>query len=177
MSNVRSYDPTDITIIISSNGLFSTPHIVGGLKKDNPVTVEIPNETSTEEDLHDGTVVRSRNVSKMYTTTLRLDQTSQSNDVFFALHEYDANNFSSQKGLFTCSFLDKSGRTYITSVECFLKAPQSNDYNQQSSVREWKIVFVGGEKKFGGTGLLDPNVVKLLEELGVNVDEKWKLVK
>src|SRR5699024_11185023 len=107
---------------------------------------------------------------------VHLDQTSASNDYLSAIALFDDKDPSGLEGIFTCTFADKSSRTFAYSAECFVKRPMSYEFGSDTSVRDWIIVLTNADQYLGGSGRLDPDLQASLEMLGVEIDDKWKTV-
>ena len=113
-SQLASYRASSIVIAIShpSSG---TSHVVGGMSKDSVVTIEYPDATWTEKTLNYGETVRTYSLDNTIRMTIHLDQTSASNDYLSAIAKYDDRDLTGLDGIFTCTFADKSSRTYAYS--------------------------------------------------------------
>lgn len=173
-SQLASYRPSSIVIAIS-HPKTNTSHVIGGMAKDSVVSIEYPEASWTEKTLNNGETVRSHSKDTTLRVTVHLDQTSASNDFLSALAKYDENDLSGLDGVFTCTFADKSSRTYAYSAQCFVKRPQSYEYGSDTSVRDWVIVMASADQHLGGAGRVDPELVASLEALGVTIDDTWKV--
>lgn len=174
MSMLSSYRPSAITIAISHPASNAT-HIVGGLATDSVVSIEYPDPTWTEKVLNYGETVRTHRLDKTLRVTLHVDQTSATNDFLSALAQYDEKDLSGREGIFTCTLADKSSRTYAYSAMCFVKRPQSYEYGNDTTVRDWVIVMAWADQYLGGSGMLDTDSVSALEALGITIDDSWKM--
>lgn len=175
MANMlASYRPSSIVIAISHSNS-NTSHVLGGMAKDSVVTIDYPEATWMEKTLNNGETVRTHSKDNTLRLTVHLDQTSASNDYLSALSDFDDRDLSGMDGVFTCTFADKSSRTYAYSAQCFLKRPQSYEFGSDTSVRDWVIVMPSADQHLGGSGKLDPDLVSALEALGVVIDDTWKV--
>ena len=174
-SQLASYRPSSIIIAIT-HPKTNTSHIVGGMSKSSVVTLEYPEATWTEKTLNNGETVRTHAKDKTLRMTLHLDQTSASNDYLSAISNFDERDLTGLEGIFTCTFADKSSRTYAYSSQCFVKRPQNYEYGSDTSNCDWVIVMAGANQYLGGSGKLDPELVRSLEALGVDIDSTWKQI-
>lgn len=174
-SQLASYKPSSIVIAISHQTT-NTSHIISGFVKDNPVSFEYPESSWTEKTLNNGETVRTHSKDDTLRMTVRLDQTSTSNDLLSALVKYDEKDPTGLDGIFTCTFADKSGRTSAYSAQCFAKRPMSYEFSSDTSAREWIIVMTNAEQYMGGSGRVDPEMVANLANFDVQIDDKWQLV-
>lgn len=173
-TQLSSYRPSSIVIAISHSNS-NTSHILGGMAKDSMVTIDYPEAAWMEKTLNYGETVRTHSKDNTLRMTIHLDQTSASNDYLSALSILDDNDLSGTEGLFTCTFADKSSRTYAFSAQCFLKRPQSYEFGSDTTVRDWVIVMPNADQYLGGSGKLDPDLVSSLEALGITIDDTWKI--
>lgn len=171
---LASYRPSSIVIAISHPSS-NTSHIITGLVKDSMVTIDYPEPTWTEKVLNYGETVRTHSLDKTLRMTIHLDQTSSSNDVLSGIADFDEQDLSGILGIFTCTFADKSSRTYGYSADCFLKRPQSYEFGSDTTVRDWVIVMPMADQHLGGSGRIDTELLATLDALGVVIDDKWKV--
>lgn len=174
-SQLASYKPSSIVIAISHPNS-NTSHIVGGLSKDSLVSIEYPEAIWSEKTLNNGETVRTHSKDNTLRMTIHLDQTSASNDYLSAISKYDDKDDTGLDGIFTCTFADKSSRTYAYSAECFVKRPMSYEFGSDTSVRDWIIVLTNADQYLGGSGKVDPELEASLATLGVQIDDQWKTV-
>lgn len=173
-TQLASYRPSSIVIAISHSST-KTTHIVGGMAKDSVVTIDYPEATWMEKTLNNGETVRTHSKDNTLRLTIHLDQTSASNDYLSALSDYDDRDLTGMKGIFTCTFADKSSRTFAYSAQCFLKRPQTYEFGSDTTVRDWVIVMPSADQHLGGSGKVDPELVSSLAALGVVIDDSWKV--
>lgn len=171
-SQLASYRPSSIIIAISHPST-NTSHIVGGMAKDSMVSIEYPEAVWTEKVLNNGETVRTHSKDNTLRLTLHLDQTSASNDFLSALSKYDDKDLTGRDGIFTCTFADKSSRTFAYSAECFVKRPMTYEFGSDTSVRDWIIVLSNADQYLGGSGRVEPELLEALSALGVTVEDTW----
>lgn len=172
-NQLASYRPSSIVIAIT-HPRTNASHIVGGLAKDSLVDIEQPEAIWTEKVLNNGETVRTHSKDNTLRLTLHLDQTSASNDFLTALSKYDDKDLTGRDGIFTCTFADKSSRTYVYSAECFVKRPMSYTFGSDTSVRDWVIVLSNADQYLGGSGIVDEELLKSINDLGFDIDDEWK---
>ena len=171
-SQLASYRPSSIVIAISHPST-NTSHIIGGMAKDSMVSIEYPEAVWTEKVLNNGETVRTHSKDNTLRLTLHLDQTSASNDFLSALSKYDDKDLTGRDGIFTCTFADKSSRTFAYSAECFVKRPMTYEFGSDTSVRDWIIVLSNADQYLGGSGKVEPELLEALSALGVTVEDTW----
>ena len=171
-SQLASYRPSSIVIAISHPST-NTSHIIGGMAKDSMVSIEYPEAVWTEKVLNNGETVRTHSKDNTLRLTLHLDQTSASNDFLSALSKYDDKDLTGRDGIFTCTFADKSSRTFAYSAECFVKRPMTYEFGSDTSVRDWIIVLSNADQYLGGSGRVEPELLEALSALGVTVEDTW----
>jgi hypothetical protein len=171
-SQLASYRPSSIVIAIS-HPTTNTSHIVGGMAKDSMVSIEYPEAVWTEKVLNNGETVRTHSKDNTLRLTLHLDQTSASNDFLSALSKYDDKDLTGRDGIFTCTFADKSSRTFAYSAECFVKRPMTYEFGSDTSVRDWIIVLSNADQYLGGSGRVEPELLEALSALGVTIEDAW----
>lgn len=172
-NQLASYRPSSIVIAISHPDS-NTNHIIGGLAKDSMVSIEYPEAVWSEKTLNNGETVRTHSKDNTLRLTIHLDQTSASNDYLSAISKFDDKDLSGLDGIFTCTFADKSSRTYAYSAECFVKRPMSYEFGSDTSVRDWVIVLSNADQYLGGSGRIDPDLLSSLDALGITIDDTWK---
>lgn len=172
-NQLASYRPSSIVIAIT-HPRTNASHIIGGLAKDSLVDIEQPEAIWTEKVLNNGETVRTHSKDNTLRLTLHLDQTSASNDFLTALSKYDDKDLTGRDGIFTCTFADKSSRTYVYSAECFVKRPMSYTFGSDTSVRDWVIVLSNADQYLGGSGIVDEELLKSINDLGFDIDDEWK---
>lgn len=172
-SQLASYKPSSIVIAITHPDS-NTSHIIGGFTKDSVVSIEYPEAVWSEKVLNNGETVRTHSKDNTLRMTVHLDQTSASNDYLSALSKWDERDTSGLDGIFTCTFADKSSRTFAYSAECFVKRPMSYEFGSDTSVRDWIIVLSNADQQLGGAGKVDPELLDSLTLMGIQVDDIWK---
>jgi hypothetical protein len=142
MSDFKVYDPNAITCLVSL-----IP--ISGFADGSMVTVETEGEDFVDVCGTDGMVVRSKNLDKRATATIRLMQSSTSNDDLSALRLQDelAGNGA---GVGPFLLKDDQGSTLVVAEKSWIMKPPVTDFDKQAKEREWKIrlakavIFNGG---------------------------------
>ena len=173
MGMINTYSPQSVLVTISHRAT-NTTHVVSGFKSDDFISIESPNSEIPTEKLREGDVTRTMHDDTDRKVTLKLDQGSASNDVLTALAKYDRANMRGNKGIFTCTITDTSGRTYVNSSQCFLQTPQTQGFGANSGTREWVIIMVGCNSNIGGNSQLNLETQNILEAFGITIDDTWK---
>ena len=89
-----------------------------------------------------------------------------------ALVHYDEQDLRGG-GLFTCTITDKSGRSYAYSDQAYVVEPNTYDYAQSASTRDWMLVLPYADQNIGGSVKLPQEIADKLSALGVEIDDSW----
>jgi len=132
MNEVRTYDPTQVSLI------------VGGsiIKSWNRIAVAKEEDDWTFAAGTTGEVTRTRNANRLGTITVVLPQTSQDNGILSA--------FAVSGGLLSCIVKDASGRSLHVMPEGTVVKPADSEYAKESGEREWAIKGSIVEMTVGG---------------------------
>lgn len=126
---VNTYSPSEVKISVAG-------HLVSGLTEQSFVDIAFTNDRITMEKGADGEVARVINSDDSATITLRLQQTSPSNDVMTALYQADV---ISKSATFPITVEDKLGTTkYVCDAAWITQLPSVTFSNGVES-REWVI--------------------------------------
>ena len=136
-----TYVPSEVKVTVAG-------HVVTGFTETSFVDVEFSNDRVTMEKGADGEVARVINSDNSAIITVRLQQTSASNDVFSALFQAD---IISHSGSFVVSVKDNKGNTSYVSHDAWFTNLPSVSFSNGVEQREWSIqcgtlvaAFVGG---------------------------------
>lgn len=164
-----TYSTGSLYGIISRDDLAS--HVLKGFAEDSMYSIETPNQRFTGYDSADGNHSRAHTPIRRKDVTVTLAQTSSSNDILTALLESDAESLN---GTFNFSLMDKSGRFFLRSTDCYITTDGDNDFSNEIETREWVIVmpFVD-DFMIGGNGYLSTEEVTILTTLGFDVQDRW----
>lgn len=137
---IGTYAPSDVSVIIAG-------HIVSGYADGAFVEVDYTNDRITMQKGADGETARVITSDDSGTITLRLQQTSLSNDVLSALFEADT---ISKKATFPLAINDDNGNTLVGTDAAWIKKLPTVSFGNELEDREWMIdcgsikMFVGG---------------------------------
>lgn len=124
-----TYSPSDMSIIVAG-------HIVTGYTETSFVDIEFSNDRITMEKGADGEVARVINSDDSGMITIRLQQTSPSNDVLSALFDAD---IISKSAAFPVVVSDNLGTTKFVSDAAWITQYPSTSFSNGVEQREWKI--------------------------------------
>ncbi len=137
---VRTYDANKVVVVLGAN-------ILSGFADGSFLTVERSEDSFTVYVGSSGEVARSRSNNKTGTSTLKLMQTSLSNDILSA---YMVADELSGQGIVPFQVKDLQGATLVLAKESWVLKPADVEFARESGEREWKIqhaeleVFIGG---------------------------------
>lgn len=168
-TRLATFAPNDVTIVITqlSSGI---SHICGGFSEDAIVTIDRNADTFTLYTGADDTNTRIYNANTSGMMTLTLQQTSSTNDVLMGLYEQDR---TSRTGLFSILVKDNSGRSQYFSEEAYVGVVPNSGFSNSMQTRDWVIHAPKLESILGGNTILSPEDATALEQLGVNVPNRW----
>ena len=136
-----TYSPDKVSINVAG-------HIITGYTETSFVDIEFSNDRITMEKGADGEVARVINSDDSAIITIRLQQTSSSNDVLSAL--FDADLISSS-GAFPINVTDTSGSSSFTCDAAWITQYPTTTFSDGVEQREWniqcgslKLAHVGG---------------------------------
>jgi hypothetical protein len=140
---LKVYDPNQVSVIVG------TINIEEGWDDGEFLTIEYDENAFETVVSTDGMVTRSKTNNAVATITVKLIQSSPSNDALSALHNVDliTNNGAGVVPLF---INDKSGRSKYTALECWVEKFADVAFDREATGREWTlkaaklITFTGG---------------------------------
>ena len=124
-----TYSPSDVSIIVAG-------HIVTGYTETSFVDIEFSNDRITMEKGADGEVARVINSDNSAMITIRLQQTSPSNDVLSLLFDAD---IISKSAAFPIQVTDNSGSSTYTCDAAWITQYPSTTFSNGIEQREWKV--------------------------------------
>lgn len=136
----KNYDPKRVSLYIGGVR-------IGGYEDGSFITVEYNADAFTPYVGADGEYGRSKNADESGKITVRLTQTSKSNDILSALAIADR---ASGTGTFIVSVRDLNGTTVATSESAYILKRANAEFAKEIGPREWPIycaplkMFVGG---------------------------------
>ena len=175
MSSTRTstISPIDRTVVISheASGLV---HVIGGYAEDSNINIEHDAETYQHHTGIDNVATRIHNANTSGKITISLAESSASNDVLYALHQYDVDS-RSNKGLFSLTIKDGSGRSVMFSQEAYIGVVPNQQYGASVNNREWVFHCTRMTNVLGGNGLVSPEDAAGIDQLGGNLADEWRL--
>lgn len=140
MAAIKTYAPDKVSVVFGGA-------IMSGYAEDSFVKVEVATEAFTKHVGADGEVSRTRNTDKSGTITLKLKQTSDSNDVLSAFYNAD---ITTLQGYLPVIVKDNVGRTLAAGSSSWIQKLPEAEFGKEIGDREWVIevadlqYFVGG---------------------------------
>lgn len=137
---VHTYAPDQVTVVFG-------PVVLSGFAEDSFVTVEFEEDLWTKQVGADGHVTRSKTNNATARVTVRLAQTSSSNDLLSAIAEADR---QTNQGVFPLMVKDGSGRSLHVAEGAWIVRSPNAEFAREAGVREWVFDtdqlqnFVGG---------------------------------
>jgi len=135
-----TYVPSEVSIDIAG-------HIVSGYSDGSFVEAEHTNDRITMKKGADGETARVISSDDSGMITIRLQQTSASNDVLSSLFEIDIISFD---GSFPIGIRDNQGNTLVSCGAAWIKKMPNVTFSNDVEDREWVIdcgslaIFAGG---------------------------------
>lgn len=142
MSQFYTYDPDRVSVIVGA-----AP--IEGWQDGEFVTIEMSSPMFTDVVGVDGQVTRSKVMNRTATVTVKIMQSSKSNDILSGLLNAD---LAAPNGAGVVPFYmrDRSGRSLYTGVRCWVSEWPTVTMDRGALVREWKIRVADMEMFLGG---------------------------
>lgn len=140
MNTVATYNSKRVIVTFAGQTL-------SGYDDGDFVSIEMDADTFAKKVGADGEVARARTNNDCARATIRLLQTSRSNDLLSAMHAADR-AFGTGKG--PLAVKDLSGTTLFFAPDAWVVRPPSVSFGREVGSREWALdtgpveVFVGG---------------------------------
>lgn len=121
--------------------------ILQGFADGEVISVEPQSDDFTEFVGADGEVTRSKSNNNLHLVTIRLSQTSDSNDILMGFSIADK---KSNAGVVPFLIKDQNGRSLISAEQAYIKRRPNMGMGVETGTREWIIAlpdpdfFVGG---------------------------------
>ncbi len=127
----KNYDPDQVTIAIAGIPIH-------GFADGSFCTITQEADAFSDVVGTDGEVTRSRTNDRRATCTVKLMQSSDSNDLLSALYNSD---ILGQNGAGVGAFLvrDRNGRALFTADACWVMKAPDVDFDRTATAREWTI--------------------------------------
>jgi hypothetical protein len=136
----KVFDPEQLSIVIGSSG-------INGFAEDSMLTIEMEDPTYTISYDISGEATRFKSKRSSATITLRLTQSSPSNDLLSGYLELDR---VTNGGMFEMVIKDGSGTSLFSSLYVFVEQAPTVEFGAENKTREWTLKatsvshFVGG---------------------------------
>lgn len=137
---IKTYAPDKVTVVFGGA-------ILTGYAEDSFIKIEMSTEAFTMHVGGDGEVSRTRNVDRTGKVTVKLKQTSDSNDILSAFYTAD---ITSLQGYLPVIVKDNAGRTVAAGSSAWIQKLPDTEFGKEIGEREWIIdvadlnYFVGG---------------------------------
>lgn len=137
---IKTYAPDKVTVVFGGA-------ILTGYAEDSFIKIEMSTEAFTMHVGGDGEVSRTRNVDRTGKVTVKLKQTSDSNDILSAFYTAD---ITSLQGYLPVIVKDNAGRTLAAGSSAWIQKLPDTEFGKEIGEREWIIdvadlnYFVGG---------------------------------
>lgn len=140
---LKHWDPDQVDIIIGGAPMsgFADGSMIE-MEEDGPRWVIVKGV--------DGTITRTKVLSKVMTWTLHLANTSRSNDVLSALHFVDMAT-SGGAGVVAGAVRDRNGSTLYTCPTQWIEGLPKDEMSDKATDRPWKVTCVDYIAFLGGT--------------------------
>jgi len=137
---IKTYAPDKVTVVFGGA-------ILTGYAEDSFIKIEMSTEAFTMHIGGDGEVSRTRNVDRTGKVTVKLKQTSDSNDILSAFYTAD---ITSLQGYLPIIVKDNAGRTVAAGSSAWIQKLPDTEFGKEVGEREWILdvadldYFVGG---------------------------------
>jgi len=112
-------------------------------------TVEQVSDGFTDVVGTDGEVVRSKTNDRRTTVTLKLLQTSISNDILSAVHNADI-RARNGRGVFPFQIIDLQGTTVVHAAQAWIVKAPDTSFDRSAKTKEWQIRLAEATRFDGG---------------------------
>lgn len=138
-----TYDPDEVVLTLGAAD-------IEGYAPDAMLTLDENTDTYSMVVGTTGDVCRSKGFDRSAILTIRLMQTSPSNDILSALHNSD---FRAPNGAGVVTFSlrsSASGRFVFTAPDAWVAKPPAVTLDRGATVREWKIAIADLSARYDG---------------------------
>jgi len=167
---INTLSPRDVVVVINHSLIGA--YEVSGFAEDSNINIERGAETWTKYVGIDNDTTRVYHADESGMITVSLAQSSGSNDVLYALYNYDRKTRNGQ-GLFTVTVKDSSGRSITHANSAWIAVVPNQQSGAEVNTRDWVINCAAMLNQLGGNGLLSADEVTAIEALGGNVASEW----
>ena len=124
---MKTYDPGQVSVTFG-------PIILSGFGDGEQIMVEPNVESFTLLMGAQGEGARTRSRDKSARVTVRILQTSETNDLLSAVQNLDR---AAGEGIFPLMVKDNGGRSLFLAESAWIVAPPSSPFGSEAGVREW----------------------------------------
>lgn len=140
---MKVYDADQISISVAGIPL-------SGFADGEFVTLSYESDLFSDVSGTDGEVTRSKTNDRRATLTVKLMQTSDSNDFLSALFNAD-DRAANGAGVGAFMLRDRSGRAVYSASECWVSKPPDVSFDREATEREWTFRIAKLEYFTGGS--------------------------
>lgn len=169
---LKTYSPNMVSVILT-HAATGISHTVTGFSEDSIVSIARNSETFSMYRGADDTKTRIYNSDSSATITVPLQQTSNSNDIFTLLYEYDRARLNSD-GLFSVQIKDLTGRSVFYSEEAYIGNVPDSNFANSMQLREWVIHAASLTTNIGGNSRFSADDAASVAALGGTVLPQWQ---
>ena len=168
---LKTYSPNAVSVILTHDAT-GIVHTVTGFSEDSIVSIARNAETFTMYRGADDTKTRIFNSDTSAAITVPLQQTSNSNDIFTLLYEFDRARLNSD-GLFSLQIKDLTGRSLYYSDEAYIGIVPDSNFANSMQLREWVIHAASLTTVIGGNSRFSTDDANAVASLGGIVAPQW----
>lgn len=144
MAKTATYDPDQVILLV---GVAT----IDGFADGSMLTLDQDTDDFVDNIGTTGEVVRSKSNDRRATLTIRLQQTSDSNDILSAINNADM-AAPNGAGIATFMLRDKTnGRALYSAAECWVAKSPAVNFDRTSQPREWKLRISSLVRQDGGS--------------------------
>jgi len=168
-----TYSPDEVTMLITVDG---NTHIVSGFATGTFINISRMTAASTLNVGSDLSAFRVKKRNKASTIEVTLHQASISNKVFQQIQIADEDD-ATDTFVFPITIKDNSGQSVYFASQAFIgtQAPSAFSDSETGENRVWTIQAVNLISGVGGNTKMDQASVAVVEDLGGNVEARWRL--
>jgi len=168
-----TYSPEEVAVIIT---VADQTHIVSGLAAGTFINVTRMVPAASLVVGSDLSAFRVKRRNKASTISITLHQASISNRVFQQMQIADEND-ATDEYVFSITVKDNSGQSLYYARQAFIGTVPDAAYSDSETgeTRQWDIQCVNLIRLEGGNTKMDESAVAVVEALGGEIDNRWKL--
>lgn len=149
---------------------------IDGFQKGSSITIERDDPEWTRNGSGDGKATTLvYNPDRSGSISFTLNQSTDSLDKMDAICQYTGNT-RNLSILFETTLVDKSSRTIYFSPESLAMYPDSVEFSNDETGRDFTIICGQLQEKLGGSAYVPQETLDILAAFGIEIDESWKLM-